>query len=380
MENEEKKVVEIKPLSKWKRILLFLGDYFITFILSFILFNLAIFPLAKVICHTEEKNNQAASYERQSDELLMSYGIILEDPNGSGTFEGHVNHTFKVFLSYYAFDGEMADSSHPYYGHKDGNEAIKNYYLNYENNPDAYLAAFKEVNEKDHLFEIGSGVNDIALKSDYKNLLGNELLEVTDESKYSDLMVSFRDDVFARLFYIHVYKTIETNDVIRDGVSYKNLLTQASNIMKPMMWIPVASAFISIIISWGAVYLLYPMVNGERRTPTMSIMKINILHCKRLIGINRINVLIHSFYDLVLNLSYSIVLPVLFFGFAYCFNLPLLFVASVISLGLAIVSLFFILFNQFNRSGSDLLTFTVAIPTSEIDNLYKETHSDERSV
>ena len=377
---EEKKVVEIRPLSKWKRILLFLGDYFITFILSFILFNLAIFPLAKVICHTGEKNAQAAAMEKQADELLMSYGIIYEDPNGSNSFEGRVNHTFKVFLSYYAFDTETPDTAHPYYGHKDGNEPIKNYYLNYKSDEATYLNAFKDVNQKDQLFEIGSGVNDIALKSDYKILLGNELLEVSDESKYSDLMVTFRDNVFARLFYVYVYNDINENDVLRDGISYKGLLEEASNIMKPLQWIPVVSSFISIILSWGAVYLLYPMINGERRTPTMSIMKVNILHCKRFIAINRVNVLIHSFYDLVLNLSYSIVLPVLFFGFAYCFNLPLLFITSVIALALIITSLFFILFNQFNRSGSDLLTFTVAIPTSEIDNLYKEQHSDERSV
>ena len=86
-ENTEKKIIELKPLSKWKRILLFLGDFAITFILSFILFNLAIFPLGKVICKTAEKNAEAASYEKAANDLLIGSGIICEDPNGSESFE-----------------------------------------------------------------------------------------------------------------------------------------------------------------------------------------------------------------------------------------------------------------------------------------------------
>lgn len=380
MEENEKRIVELHPLSKWKRILLFLGDFAITFILSFVLFNLAIFPLGKIICQTEQKSKEAASYEKLANDLLISGGVILEDPDGSGTFEGHVNHTFKVFLSYYAFDEETPDASHPYYGHKAQNEVIRNFYVNYLHDEEGYLAAFRQENEANQMFVIGNTVNEITLKDDYKSLLSNELLEVTDESKYSTHMTNFRDNVFARLFYIHVYQdNIKANDYIVGDASYLDCLDKSSKIMDPLKWIPVACTYISIILAWGAVYLLYPMINGERRTPTMSIMKVNILHSQRLIGINRTNVLIHSFYDLLFNISYGVFLPILFF-YSGAFNLPILFIASLISAVLIIVSLFFVLFNQHNRSGSDLLTFTVAIPTSEIDNLYKETHSDERFV
>ncbi len=56
MEEEvtEQKFIDIHPLSKWKRLLVFLGDYFIAFIASFILFNLVVFPSAKIICDTEK--------------------------------------------------------------------------------------------------------------------------------------------------------------------------------------------------------------------------------------------------------------------------------------------------------------------------------------
>ena len=70
-------------------------------------------------------------------------------------------------------------------------------------------------------------------------------------------------------------------------------------------------------------------------------------------------------------LSFVLVLPVLYFGISYSFNLPLLFVLSVISLGLIIISGLFIFFNEHNRSGSDILTNIVLLPDSEIDNMYK---------
>ena len=54
MEEQEQKVIEISPLSKGKRFLLFLGDFFIAFIIAFTLFNLATFPLTKLIFKTDD--------------------------------------------------------------------------------------------------------------------------------------------------------------------------------------------------------------------------------------------------------------------------------------------------------------------------------------
>lgn len=389
MSQEEKKVVELAPLGKFKRILLFLGDYFIAFIFSFILFNLAVFPLAKVICQTNKKAEEIAQLENNSNDLLISSGILMryedkEDPTYVPSFDEHVNYTFKVFLSYYAFDEETPDSKYVDYGHKESNEVIKHYYVTYMHNVSdanaSYLEDFKSVNE-DGLFAIGETVSDIKLKDDYKELLATELLEVTNESKYSANMKIFRDKVFARLFYLHVYKDIQENDFTKEGyLSYNQSLQRIGEINNYLKWVATWPAIISAVLSWGIVYLLYPMLNGERRTMTMSVMKLNKLKMVRMVDINRKDVALQSFYNLLLSMSSVLFLPVIYFGFAYCFNLPLLFIITLISLILTIVSLFFILFNEHNRSGSDILTFSVVVPTSEIDNIYKEKLEDERSV
>ena len=368
---EEKKVIELKPLGKWKRILLALGDYFIAFILSFVLFNLAIFPLGKLICKTQERNAEAERLQLTANNMLINSGLLFEEKVLDNTFENDVNYTFKVFLSYYAFDEEKPVKDDEQYGHRLENEVIRTYYVNFVKDEAKYIEDFKKV-DTDNMFDFGDTIDDISLKSDYKNILAAELVEITDEDKYSTAMTNFRDHIFARLFYLNVYEDILDKDLVIDDISFNACLAKIKQINKSLQWVVVVSCFISITLSWGAVWVLYPLLNKERRTPTMSAMRLSKLNYKALSPISRNNVMIQSFYHFVLSMSSCLILPVLYFGIAYCFNLPILIVVTAISLLLSIVSLFFILFNEHNRSGSDILTNTVVLPTSEIDILYRE--------
>ena len=371
-EVEEKKVISISPLSKWKRILIFLGDYFATFIVSFILFNLAIFPLAKNIFSTEKQSLKARDYEIAANDVLIKDGLIFRSSSIDQTLEEHVNYTFKVFLSYYVFDTENPDPDNPQYGHKAENEVISVFY-NKHLTKEQYFADFIKENEADNMFDINQEASLITMKSDYKALLSNELLEVDDEDNYSTNMTNVRDHVFARLFYIHIYENyIQKNDLVIDGISYLGSLNSAKKIYQGLNWTVTGSALISVVLSWGGFFLLYPLINGERRTLTMSVIKANKLHFKTQKPVTRGLIAIQSFYHLVFCLSSAVFLPILYFGISYCFNLPLLLIFMFISVGLMIVSLFFILFNQYNRSGSDILTQTIVIPASEIDMLYRE--------
>ena len=371
MEEKEQNVIELKPLSKWKRLLVFLGDYSVMFILSFILFNLAIFPLSKVIFDTQSRSEKADYLEQQALNMLKDDGYLYS-PTEAASFEDRVNYTFKVFLSYYAFDEEEVDPNNKQYGHKDSNEVIRTYYQNVIKDESLYIKDFKEVNAKDDMFNIGDSVNDISLKTDYKNQLANELLEVKDEENYSIVMTNFRDHVFARLFYLHVYNHIIRNDYVKDGHSFNGYLKEMKDIMKSLQWVASGAALVSITLAWSISYVLYPLVNKEKRTVTMSAMRLSKLNYKGLSQIENKTVLFHSFYHLIFALSGSLFMPILFFGLAYSFNLPLLFVLSLISLALIVLSGAFIIFNEYNRSLSDILTNVVTLPTSEIDNMYVE--------
>ena len=371
MEETAKNIIEIKPLSKWKRLLVFLGDYFIAFIISFILFNLAVFPLAKIICNTQSRNERATYLEQQALNMLREDKYLFS-PNEASSFEDSVNYTFKVFLSYYAFDEETPDINHSQYGHKEENEMIRAYYKNVIKDTDSYYIDFSEVNAADDMFIIDSDTKSIALKNDYKSILANELLEVSDEEKYSPAMTNFRDHVFAKLYYLHVYNHIIENDYAKGDESFNAYLNEAKSIAKSLQWVASGASLISIALSWTIVYVLYPLINKENRTITMSAMSLSKLHYKSLGPIEKKDVIIQSFYHFVFSISGSLFMPILFFGLAYSFNLPLLFVLSAISLGLILVSGTFIIFNEHNRSASDILTNVVLVPTSELDNLYRE--------
>ena len=373
MEEKEQNIIELKPLSKWKRFLLFLGDYFVAFIVSFILFNLAVFPLAKIMCNTQSRSENAAYLEQQALDMLKDDGYLYS-PTSASSFEDRVNYTFKVFLSYYAFDSESI-SEDKQYGHKQKNEVVRAYYQKVIKDESLYIKDFKSVNT-DNMFVIGDDVMSIVLKDDYKSKLANELLEIKDESKYSEAMTNVRDHVFAKLFYLHVYTHITEHDYVKGDKSFNNLLKEATSIMKSLQWVASGSAIVTVIISWGIVYVLYPLVNKEKRTITMSAMRLSKLNYKMLSPITNKEVMIQSFYHFVLSMSSMLFMPILYFGLAYSFNLPLLFVLSAISLGLAILSGIFIFINEYNRSASDLLTNVVLIPTSEIDNMYRERLED----
>ena len=318
---------------------------------------------------TQKQSEQALALERKATKLLVDDGYLYA-PKEISSFEEDVNYTFKIFLSYYAFDDEVADSNHQEYGHKLVNEVIRKYYEDVIKNPSSYINDFEEVNT-DGMFDIGATVDDIALKSDYKTMLANELLEVSDESKFSEAMTNFRDHIFAKLFYLKVYAHITTNDYVKDGVSFNKCLEEARDIMRNLQWVATGSVLFSTLLTWSIVFVIYPLVNKDHKTIANSAMHISKLHYKSLGPIGKSSVMIQSFYQLLFMLSSTLFLPILYFGFSYSFNLPLLFVFSVISIVLMIASMMFIFFNEYNRSGSDILTNIVLLPDSEIDMMYR---------
>ena len=365
--NNEENVININPLGKGKRLLAFLADFFITFILSFALFNLAFFPLAKVIVDAPNKSNQIANYEKQANEVLIKSKLIFEDPNGIHDFMNDVNYTFKVFLSYYT---DIEDKYNPQYGHKSENEVIYHYLAEIKNNPDSYFEAFKKENT-DGFFEIGETKDSVILKSDYKNLLGAELKENRKEDEYSENMKKIRDNLFARLFYIHVYNDITKNDLVVDNISYNNCVKSAVSINESLKWMDSISAIITVLVSTSITYLLIPLIRKDHRTIALMMMKIYRVNKKSFAYSTRLEVVVQFLYHLIFNLSYTIFLPILFFGVAFCFYLPILFHFFFISVILMLTSAFFVFINEYNRSLMDVATQTVLISEEELDNLYK---------
>lgn len=369
VENNEK-IIELAPLSKGKRMLAFLADFFITFIFSFILFNLATFPLAKVSFDTESKSNEITYYDKAANEVLINSMLLFPNTLATNDFVEYVDYTFKCFLSYYAFDDENVDPNNPQFGHKNENEVVRHYMVDMHDNETGYIEAFSKENT-DNYFTIGNSALDIKLKDEYKVAFANELIEIQDESKYSTQMVNVRDHLFARLYYLNVYNDIVKNDLVVDGVSFNECMKNVSRLNNQLSWIATGTALITVFISVSIFYLVIPLIQKERKTIALMMMKIYRVNQKSFAFQSRLEALLGWLYQLIFNLSYALFMPILFFGVAYCFSLPLLAQFFILSTMLMIISFVSILFNQFNRSMSDVLTQSVLIPSDEMDNLYK---------
>jgi len=77
LEEQKNKPVEIDihPVSKWKRILVYLGDMMFCFIAAFVIFNCVTYPLATVIApYDSEKSLQAA---KDRDSVLYDNKILF---------------------------------------------------------------------------------------------------------------------------------------------------------------------------------------------------------------------------------------------------------------------------------------------------------------
>ena len=380
-ENKTKqRIIDIKPVTKWKRILIFLGDFFITFLLGLILYNVAGFPLTNVITGASEKSKLSETKLQESTDMLIESGFLYYAPeveNKPKTFENAVAYTFDVFISYYLYDVETPLQTNPQLGHKIENEVIRTYYINHKKDPAKYLEIWTTENKIDNFFNVGDSIDSIAIKPEFKESLKLQFEEKKD-GKYSEQLTLIKDNIFGRLFYLGVYLDIETNDLIIGEKSYKTLLNQVKTINKELDWAVSVGAIIVAFVSSSIVYLIFPLIHKENRTPTMHILKIDKLNIFNLNYVKKKNVLLGYILNFILSLGGVLFYPVMQFGIAYCFNLPLLFVFLLISVALMLISCGIIIFNQYNRSGSDLLSFSVLVPTSELDKMYvTEDYIDE---
>ena len=106
-ENQEKKVINLNPLKKGKRVLLFLADYFINFILGFLLFVVMVYSLGKVVTGFNAKRDVYNTNLELRGRILIGNKII-HDSHDVHIFNisYYVYFTSDCFLSYYALEEE----------------------------------------------------------------------------------------------------------------------------------------------------------------------------------------------------------------------------------------------------------------------------------
>ena len=211
--------IDIHPLKKGRRILVFLADFFIHFILTYLIFNIAAAPIGKAATNYEAKNEEHILTTVEMYDHYYNAKVLLRDSSFDRTdVTAGVEYTYRCFLSYFVLDNEESiDNNVPQYGHKKENNTVYHFYHDIRNKEQNYYDSFDYYNKKDNYFEY----NDVTKEYNLKIEVKNELYAYFDpKDAMGDIGKQYYKDISNNLFnplLAEVMNDIEKNDLHYEG-------------------------------------------------------------------------------------------------------------------------------------------------------------------
>ena len=370
--NEEQKVVDVLPLGKWRRILSFLGDFFLNFMLAFLFFAVAVLPLGKVFSNFDSRNNEYTSNLTLRSEILYENKIIFNSGKvDKSEIIYNTSYTYYVYLSYFSFDEENPEHvEFNQYGHKQENDVFKHYFVDILHDEDKYFSLFDGYNQKHQYFEkeVASYVLKAAIKAEIKTFF-----DTTDRP--TGTCEKYMSEIETSIFYpmmSEVMTLVKTYD-LKDsgGHSYNEVVRSIKNFESYINTLAVITSFTSIFLSSTILFLIIPLCNKTHKTLTMMIMKIERIDINSLKITAKWQVIISYIYQLFMSMFVAFFVPIGLLTIHEVFNITILFVFGLLGLLLIIASFIFLLFDKFNRSMFDYFTRTVFVSISTLDEIYR---------
>lgn len=361
--------VDIQPIGKRKRILVFLADFFITFIIAFILMNAAVFPLGTLFTGNNEKSQNATEAEVLRDNILYGNEILFyKNTDDKYVYEKNLEYTFERYLSYYAFDSENAVNPEEKYGNSKVNEVIYHYWndirgdlTTYKNYVKDYLKEYPCLEKDGDLFKLTSQA-----KSQMQlHFLSNEDMSKDGARWYENMKQFFLNN------YSLVMSDVKTNNLSYNGNSYsqyQKLLDEYDTYYDQVL---IVCSFISFVLGWFTNFLIFPLINKNNKTIGMLFLKRMRIGTNNLYLTSKKEVVLHSVLALPFNIASMAFMPLFYVSFFYLLNMPFLFGSFIVSIVLIIASFIVLMFNKFNQTLFDLITRSVLITNESMDEINK---------
>lgn len=356
---KEKKVIDINPITKWRRILSFLADFFINFILAIIFFNLAVYPLGGLIINSSAKYAEYQNNLNDRDAVLYGNNLLFSE-NGDKTnssFETNLEYTFEKYLSVYVVDG---DSSY---------EIFKHYSIDICSNNELYLSFFSTYDKEGTYFDINGST--VTLKDAYKEEFSS-FYDVNDtpSNKAQTDRENFLSSFFLKSYSLMLTKIYE-NDLTYNGISYKEMQDAVSAYSSTSDTFIISCTFISYGLASIISYVVFPMITKRRRSISMLFMRFERIDSKTFECLSRGRTLMLAVYGFAMGMLAIMFVPYPIVSFNELFSLGWLFPLSMVSLGLMLISLIMLLIDPFNRDMTDRLTHSVMIDEETLDTIYR---------
>lgn len=355
----QEKILDIYPISKFKRFLAFLGDILINYILAVTIFELVVFNIGTKITNYYEINEDTNNNVKYRYDILYSNNLLYYKDDEKYNFDNNLNSTFEYFLKAYVKDINP------------NNDPIYYYFINLSHNENSKEEMFNKYQELgSNFFNIES--NQISLKEEYVtyflpyfdvndslSALGNQYLNTFKKSVYTAL-------------YNFMIKDISIYDLSYDNHSYIECTNTINHNNEYQIKFNSISVSISFIISFLITYVLIPLLFKDRNTITYRVMKMKRINTSNYKFIKRNHYIVIILNNFIMSLSTLFFVGILNVSFTELFRHTYLLFISLISFGYVLINLFVLLFNKYNRTLNELSTNSMVIDQDSLNLIYQE--------
>ena len=369
---EEKKEINVMPLGVGKRILCFLGDFFLNFVLAYILFNVMVLPLGRLMTsYTNRKEITETNLSIRSDIFKQNKIMFFNGEVDKTDVLYNTSFTFYCFFSYYVYDEESpSNAKYTQYGHKVENEVFHHYFFDIANNRDKYYEYFDKYNAKSGYFLKNDNI--YTLKDDVKTKIFPCFDKSDVISQDGDKLIGQMENNFFYPMFSEMMTMIEkVTDLTYNGYSYNKLQSEIRGFEQYQKNLAIGCAFITLLISTGILYVMVPLLNKRKKTLTMMIMKIERVNADDLNLVKPAKIIINAIYAYLYSFVIAFFIPATFLTIYGIFSVSILMIFGIFSILLSITSLIFLFINSFNMDLFDYLTRSVMLTSDTLDEIYR---------
>lgn len=352
-----------------KKILPYLLDYFLTLILSLLLY-VGVNAIGETLPYFKNIQSEASSIQLDLYSLVNDSGIRHQGEDGFlVTSEYKLEKMIKEEVLYSLKINNNVNSNSAIYdgfealdlNNKEHNNGIYYYFINYKvNNLNLYNEEYKAkdygidfyLNEivklkENHYFEQGLYVNDL----NYPLIKYDIAIAIDEYYRNSNYIIGsdYYNEIYS-LYYSGINKAM--NDLIYGNTSYIFLNNKHNELVNDMLNFRGNALLISYVLSVIIIYLIFPLILKEGRTIGLRVFKLVSID----INGNKVSILNNLIRMIVSIFSvFSLLIIDIFLLFGtqamYFFNINLLgfiniFVLSLISLIFNLISIAFTFINK----------------------------------
>jgi hypothetical protein len=355
--------VDVFPLGKFKRFLLALADYFITYILAFFLFTAGSYPAAMAIGNSAGLQEEANANTTAEINLLLDSNLLETKSRANGTLAENLDYSQELFLISSLKD---ETENNPFY-HYDvvilggSIETLRSDYGRY----DAGKFFSSEVSPK------GFYVLNEPYLTDFKPLLDNRnSLSSTAQTEY---------DNFTNHFFLSFYGSLIQRIESQEGLSgdspllaYRGLAERNIAIKASLDRILIYACYSAYLLAWAVLFVLIPLVSKRGKTLGLMALREDRVGDDNLAILPKGERAMASVYSLVLCLSFVPLLPLAYLSvISNLFSIFALNVVALISLGFDGISLIMLIAGKYNKDLLDFLSRSVVIDDESFDEVEK---------